>query len=137
MASESPLAVLSVRGPALLTCNAPPPTQRGLEHETDKPLPLVFCHRRQTSVATMTGHNASAMAAVLMPSRGQSERVAQPVEHVTFNHGVLGSSPSALTKQLGNKIAAPNPRRLWSVHTIEKAGRLDRRTYPWTTSPSG
>ena len=25
------------------------------------------------------------------------ERVAQPVEHVTFNHGVLGSSPSALT----------------------------------------
>ena len=28
------------------------------------------------------------------------ERVAQPVEHVTFNHGVLGSSPSALTKYL-------------------------------------
>jgi hypothetical protein len=27
-----------------------------------------------------------------------SERVAQLVEHVTFNHGVLGSSPSALTK---------------------------------------
>jgi hypothetical protein len=25
------------------------------------------------------------------------ERVAQPVEHVTFNHGVEGSSPSALT----------------------------------------
>src|SRR4051794_30857308 len=27
------------------------------------------------------------------------ERVAQPVEHVTFNHGVVGSSPTALTKQ--------------------------------------
>jgi hypothetical protein len=27
------------------------------------------------------------------------ERVAQTVEHVTFNHGVLGSIPSALTKQ--------------------------------------
>ena len=26
------------------------------------------------------------------------EPVAQPVEHVTFNHGVLGSSPSGLTK---------------------------------------
>ena len=26
------------------------------------------------------------------------ERVAQVVEHVTFNHGVEGSSPSALTK---------------------------------------
>src|ERR1700726_4759946 len=30
---------------------------------------------------------------------GLSERVAQVVEHVTFNHGVEGSSPSALTKQ--------------------------------------
>jgi hypothetical protein len=28
----------------------------------------------------------------------ESERVAQAVEHVTFNHGVEGSSPSALTK---------------------------------------
>ena len=27
----------------------------------------------------------------------QSERVAQAVEHVTFNHGVVGSSPTALT----------------------------------------
>lgn len=27
-----------------------------------------------------------------------SERVAQMVEHVTFNHGVLGSIPSALTR---------------------------------------
>jgi hypothetical protein len=27
----------------------------------------------------------------------ESERVAQAVEHVTFNHGVEGSSPSALT----------------------------------------
>jgi hypothetical protein len=32
----------------------------------------------------------------------RSERVAQPVEHVTFNHGVLGSSPSALTKYIPN-----------------------------------
>lgn len=29
-----------------------------------------------------------------------SERVAQMVEHVTFNHGVLGSIPSALTKRI-------------------------------------
>ncbi len=28
----------------------------------------------------------------------EGERVAQTVEHVTFNHGVLGSSPSALTR---------------------------------------
>ena len=28
------------------------------------------------------------------------ERVAQSVEHMTFNHGVLGSSPSALTKEI-------------------------------------
>lgn len=35
------------------------------------------------------------------------ERVAQPVEHVTFNHGVLGSSPSALTK---NSVLLGYPR---------------------------
>src|SRR5262245_3460253 len=29
----------------------------------------------------------------------KSERVAQAVEHVTFNHGVEGSSPSALTNE--------------------------------------
>ena len=29
-----------------------------------------------------------------------SERVAQMVEHVTFNHGVLGSIPSALTSKI-------------------------------------
>ena len=29
-----------------------------------------------------------------------SERVAQTVEHVTFNHGVVGSSPTALTKEI-------------------------------------
>ena len=35
-----------------------------------------------------------------MPYRFGRERVAQPVEHVTFNHGVLGSSPSALTNKI-------------------------------------
>ena len=33
------------------------------------------------------------------PLAGRSERVAQTVEHVTFNHGVVGSSPTALTKK--------------------------------------
>ena len=32
----------------------------------------------------------------------RSERVAQVVEHVTFNHGVAGSSPAALTKKYLN-----------------------------------
>jgi hypothetical protein len=32
----------------------------------------------------------------------QSERVAQAVEHVTFNHGVEGSSPSALTNKINH-----------------------------------
>src|SRR6185312_12900947 len=36
--------------------------------------------------------------AITSSHRRPWERVAQPVEHVTFNHGVLGSSPSALTK---------------------------------------
>ena len=33
-----------------------------------------------------------------------SERVAQAVEHVTFNHGVEGSSPSALTSKIKHLI---------------------------------
>ena len=35
---------------------------------------------------------------VFAKDHAKSERVAQAVEHVTFNHGVEGSSPSALTK---------------------------------------
>ena len=31
------------------------------------------------------------------------ERVAQSVEHVTFNHGVVGSIPTALTNKI-NKL---------------------------------
>jgi hypothetical protein len=31
------------------------------------------------------------------------ERVAQPVEHLTFNQEVMGSSPIALTKKSGRK----------------------------------
>jgi hypothetical protein len=34
------------------------------------------------------------------PTHRASERVAQVVEHVTFNHGVEGSSPSALTMKI-------------------------------------
>ena len=34
------------------------------------------------------------------PTQRGSERVAQVVEHVTFNHGVEGSSPSALTMKI-------------------------------------
>ena len=33
-------------------------------------------------------------------NQARSERVAQTVEHVTFNHGVLGSIPSALTNKI-------------------------------------
>jgi hypothetical protein len=46
-----------------------------------------------------------------------SERVAQPVEHVTFNHGVLGSSPSALTKQIKHlhQISKSSEFSLWAL----------------------
>jgi hypothetical protein len=39
---------------------------------------------------------------------GASERVAQMVEHVTFNHGVEGSIPSALTKQINGLVCLSN-----------------------------
>jgi hypothetical protein len=47
----------------------------------------------------ITGFMMSGPTALAVAALG-SERVAQPVEHVTFNHGVLGSSPSALTKKI-------------------------------------
>src|SRR6185436_18847457 len=37
-----------------------------------------------------------------------SERVAQPVEHLTFNQEVLGSSPSALTKEIRHLLRNPS-----------------------------
>ncbi len=51
------------------------------------------------------------------------ERVAQSVEHVTFNHGVVGSIPTALTKKL---------------HKIRSfcSGRLSVETRPCCVSPT-
>jgi hypothetical protein len=51
----------------------------------------------------------------------RAEPVAQSVEHVTFNHGVAGSSPAGLTNNfnmLGDKIGALSSQktglgRLW------------------------
>ncbi len=42
-------------------------------------------------------HRGLYSAKVAKPLRSRWERVAQLVEHVTFNHGVMGSSPIALT----------------------------------------
>src|ERR1700730_472105 len=39
------------------------------------------------------------------------EPVAQPVEHVTFNHGVAGSSPAGLAKILRQIMNLRGPRR--------------------------
>src|SRR5262249_1670318 len=51
-----------------------------------------------------------------------SERVAQTVEHVTFNHGVLGSSPSALTTQ-----------DTFRQFLLPPAGQLASRRTSWLT----
>jgi hypothetical protein len=57
--------------------------------------------RRQAFLTGSIG--ARREARMRVPERAVSslqEPVAQPVEHVTFNHGVLGSSPSGLTKKI-------------------------------------
>ena len=41
-----------------------------------------------------------------MSSRDPDERVAQPVEHLTFNQGVAGSNPAGLTILKALKIEA-------------------------------
>ncbi len=38
-------------------------------------------------------------------SRNEYDSIAQSVEHITFNDGVLGSSPSRVTKFVINKIS--------------------------------
>jgi hypothetical protein len=40
----------------------------------------------------------------LFSKEWRAEPVAQSVEHVTFNHGVLGSSPSGLTIKINNLV---------------------------------
>jgi hypothetical protein len=94
---------------ALLTRKGPPPTQRA-EHEPGCP--------------------------GIMPPPSSGERVAQTVEHVTFNHGVLGSIPSALTKQNQSlrsdgypKISGLNhPEHTLSTHrTVGRHGAGSRR----------
>jgi hypothetical protein len=60
-----------------------------------------------------------------------SERVAQVVEHVTFNHGVAGSSPAALTNKINN---LDRNNRIVDVSANQRtAGRRDRR---WNTEPT-
>ena len=58
-----------------------------------------------------------------------SERVAQMVEHVTFNHGVLGSIPSALTNKinylhLNHKIRNKPRVCTVSANQLPAAGRV-------------
>src|SRR4051794_6922810 len=55
-----------------------------------------------------------------------SERVAQPVEHLTFNQEVLGSSPSALTKKINDLVAlaySAKRRKLTTELTTEPGAR--------------
>jgi hypothetical protein len=49
----------------------------------------------------------------LLSMEGTHERVAQSVEHVTFNHGVVGSIPTALTNaRRGNFRVLAQVRRI-------------------------
>jgi hypothetical protein len=61
----------------------------------------------------------------------QSERVAQAVEHVTFNHGVAGSSPAALTNEINSLPARPtNLNDLWVTLRVTDAVVLPN-TWSW------
>ena|ERR1700677_3391650 len=56
------------------------------------------------------------------------ERVAQSVEHVTFNHGVVGSIPTALTskiKGLGGIPEAAARQRQRSMRSVGRGPRMD------------
>src|SRR5207237_9694340 len=85
------------RALALLTRGGLPPTQRGLERDL-KSRPRTWISRWEPVFSR--DKRESADAGIMLKSK--SERVAQAVEHVTFNHGVEGSSPSALTKEINS-----------------------------------
>jgi hypothetical protein len=78
-----------------------------LGHDRER---LPACILRIGVAAIPAGIHASISLAGLAPAidphpcapytAALSERVAQMVEHVTFNHGVLGSIPSALTNKI-------------------------------------
>ena len=42
---------------------------------------------------------------MLFSMQWRAEPVAQSVEHVTFNHGVAGSSPAGLANKINNLVA--------------------------------
>jgi hypothetical protein len=61
------------------------------------------------------------------------EPVAQPVEHVTFNHGVLGSSPSGLTNEISDlskldKVKYEPQKRWGNLSGNDRAGWRERLT---------
>src|SRR5688500_12832333 len=85
-------------------------------------LPTVAIRRAQSAEKHETALRATALIRhcpqpMFRASRGPAppapggEPVAQSAEHVTFNHGVLGSSPSGLTIQ-------------WNTRPASDAGRI-------------
>ena len=107
----------------------------------------MFGHNRESSPvyvahlgpAIPAGIQASVSSAGLAPAidphprapytAALSERVAQMVEHVTFNHGVLGSSPSALTNKI-NPLGRVTRNRPISCVGIVWANALPRFNLP-------
>jgi hypothetical protein len=66
----------------------------------------------------------------------QSERVAQAVEHVTFNHGVAGSSPAALTNEINSLPATPaNLNDRWVTLRVTDAVVFPNK-WQWLLRPS-
>ena len=70
----------------------PNPAARCFSFRQSRPSPI---DRAEASSYTRVRRARTWGRAILL-----QEPVAQPVEHVTFNHGVLGSSPSGLTSKI-------------------------------------
>jgi hypothetical protein len=62
----------------------------------------------------------------LLSMEGAHERVAQSVEHVTFNHGVVGSIPTALTIRSGSGYAVANIKTVGAAMSVFAVNYLCR-----------
>ena len=82
------------------------PVERRLDRRVAARLEEVAANRQLHQGNSRRSRDAFAHRRAIDPQRARplhsaaSERVAQAVEHVTFNHGVEGSSPSALTMMI-------------------------------------
>ena len=126
---------------AILCCNRrnSPRRRRPLhsasrKHDPETPLPVFPVTRVQPGGKTCFSNVRRRWRSIVEAIQRPWERVAQPVEHVTFNHGVLESSPSALTNKINDlspiSTKSKTPRVCKNVAALGGVSQFELRGNP-------